>query len=145
VSEEYIAPLKYLIRLVRGFKSMKATYATIKGFEVMRALRKGQSAIFNLTRDIRGEARSSALSALGACALTETVQLVVSDSKPSESKQNLAPEHHATSPQACSRADLASGTETEPLVIAVHGIICFARNAIGREITRRNDGPDGAA
>ncbi len=29
----------------------------IKGFEVMRALRKGQAAIFNLTRDIRGEAR----------------------------------------------------------------------------------------
>ncbi|MBB5060282.1 hypothetical protein HDF16_005018 [Granulicella aggregans] len=27
------------------------------GFEVMRALRKGQAAIFNLTQDIRGEAR----------------------------------------------------------------------------------------
>jgi transposase, IS6 family len=26
-------------------------------FEVMRALRKGQAAIFNLTRDMRGEAR----------------------------------------------------------------------------------------
>jgi Aldehyde oxidase and xanthine dehydrogenase, a/b hammerhead domain len=37
---------------VRGFKSMKTTYATIKGFEVMRALRKGQAAIFNLRRDI---------------------------------------------------------------------------------------------
>ena len=33
--------LKQLIRPVRGFKSMKTAYATIKGFEVMRALRKG--------------------------------------------------------------------------------------------------------
>ena len=40
--------LKQLIRPVRGFKSMKTAYATIKGFEVMRALRKGQAAIFNL-------------------------------------------------------------------------------------------------
>ena len=36
---------------------MKTAYATIKGFEVMRVLRKGQAAIFNLTRDIVGEAR----------------------------------------------------------------------------------------
>ena len=45
--------LKHLIRPVRGFKTLKTAYATIKGFEVMRALRKGQAAIFNLTRDIR--------------------------------------------------------------------------------------------
>jgi hypothetical protein len=49
--------LKQLIRPVRGFKTLKTAYATIKGFEVIRALRKGQAAIFNLTRDIRGEAR----------------------------------------------------------------------------------------
>lgn len=36
---------------------MKTAYATIKGFEAMRALRKGQANIFNLTKDIRGEAR----------------------------------------------------------------------------------------
>ena len=36
-------------------------YATIKGFEVMRALRKGQAAIFNLTRDMRGEAQGNQL------------------------------------------------------------------------------------
>jgi hypothetical protein len=36
---------------------MKTAYATIKGFEVMRALRKGQATIFNPTRDILGEAR----------------------------------------------------------------------------------------
>ena len=35
--------LKLLIRPVRGFKTLKTAYATIKGFEVMRALRKGQA------------------------------------------------------------------------------------------------------
>ncbi|MND90042.1 Integrase core domain protein [compost metagenome] len=49
--------LKQLIKPVRGFKTLKTAYATIKGFEVMRALRKSQAAIFNLTGDIRGEAR----------------------------------------------------------------------------------------
>jgi hypothetical protein len=69
--------LKPLIRPVRGFKSMKTAYATIKGFEVMRALRKGQAAIFNLTRDIVGEARLIERAfGLGPCALTEAVQLI---------------------------------------------------------------------
>ena len=69
--------LKQLIRPVRGFKSMKTAYATIKGFEVMRALRKGQAAIFNLTRDILGEARLVERAfGLGPSALTEAVQLV---------------------------------------------------------------------
>ena len=68
---------KQLIWPVRGFKSMKTAYATIKGFEVMRALRKGKAAIFNLTRDIRGEARLVERAfGLGACALTEAVQLL---------------------------------------------------------------------
>src|SRR4029078_1759605 len=49
--------LKQLIRPVRGFKRLKTAYATIKGFEVMRALRKGQAAIFTMTHDIHGEAR----------------------------------------------------------------------------------------
>nr|WP_251001900.1 DDE-type integrase/transposase/recombinase [Escherichia coli] len=35
--------LKILIKPVRGFKSIPTAYATIKGFEVMRALRKGQA------------------------------------------------------------------------------------------------------
>jgi hypothetical protein len=56
---------------------MKTAYATIKGFEVMRALRKGQAAIFNLTRDIRGEVRLVERAfGLGPCALTEAVELV---------------------------------------------------------------------
>jgi transposase, IS6 family len=69
--------LNQLIRPVRGFKSMKTAYATIKGFEVMRALRKGQAAIFNVTRDIVGEARLvERVFGLGPCTLTEAVQLV---------------------------------------------------------------------
>jgi transposase-like protein len=34
--------LKQLIRPVRGFKTLKAACATIKGFEVLRALREGR-------------------------------------------------------------------------------------------------------
>ncbi|NBT43213.1 MAG: hypothetical protein EBT20_22655 [Alphaproteobacteria bacterium] len=38
-----------------GFKTMKTAYATIKEFEVMRALRKDQRRAVNLTSDpIRG-------------------------------------------------------------------------------------------
>ncbi|MBB6487792.1 transposase-like protein [Rhizobium lusitanum] len=36
--------LKQLIMPVRGFKTLKSAYATIKDFEVMQALRKGQAA-----------------------------------------------------------------------------------------------------
>jgi transposase, IS6 family len=68
---------KQLIRPVRGFKTLKTAYATIKGFEVMRALRKNQAAIFNITRDIRGEARLVERAfGLGASALAEAVQFV---------------------------------------------------------------------
>jgi IS6 family transposase len=68
--------LKQLIRPVRGFKALKTAYATIMRFEVMRALRKGQ-AIFNLTQDIRGEARIVERAfGLGASALAESVALL---------------------------------------------------------------------
>ena len=46
--------LKQLIKPVRGFKTLRTAYATIKGFEVMRALRKGQASAFNVKRDICG-------------------------------------------------------------------------------------------
>lgn len=69
--------LKPLIRPVRGFKTLRTAYATIKGFEVMRALRKGQASAFNITRDICGEARIVERAfGLGASALAEAVQLV---------------------------------------------------------------------
>ena len=64
--------LKQLIRPVRGFKTMKTAYATIKGFEVMRALRKGQARAFNLQGGIKGEVRMIERAfGLGPCALTE--------------------------------------------------------------------------
>jgi transposase-like protein len=69
--------LKQLIRPVRGFKTLKTAYATIMGFEVMRALRKGQAAIFNLTQDIRGEARIVERAfGIGPGALAETVAII---------------------------------------------------------------------
>ena len=69
--------LKQLIRPVRGFKTLRTAYAAIKGFEVMRALRKGQAAAFNLMRDIRGGARIVERAfGLGACALAEAVEFI---------------------------------------------------------------------
>ena len=64
--------LKLLIRPVRGFKTLKTAYATIKGFEVMRALRKGQAGMFALQGGIVGEARivERAFALWGPCALT---------------------------------------------------------------------------
>ena len=66
--------LKLLIRPVRGFKTLKTAYATIKGFEVMRALRKGQAEVFALQGGIVGDARivERAFS-VGPCALTEAM------------------------------------------------------------------------
>lgn len=47
--------LKRLIHPVRGFKSMKTAYATIKGFEVMRMFRKGQMKFWQKLPGIKGE------------------------------------------------------------------------------------------
>jgi len=56
---------------------MKTAYATIKGFDVMRALRKGQAATFNLTGDVRGEARIVERAfGFGAGMLAEVVTLI---------------------------------------------------------------------
>ena len=69
--------LKLLIRPVRGFKTLKTAYATIKGFEVMRALRKGQGGMFALQGGIVGEARIVERAfGLGPCALTEAMALL---------------------------------------------------------------------
>lgn len=64
---------------------MKTACATIKGLEVMRAQRKGQAAIFNLTGDIRGEARIVERAfGIGPSALTEIVAILQQnlDAKP---------------------------------------------------------------
>jgi IS6 family transposase len=48
-------PIKRLCRATLGFKSMKTAYATIKGFEVMRLIRKRQC--ITLLPGITGEVR----------------------------------------------------------------------------------------
>ncbi len=69
--------LKQLINPVRGFKTMKSAYATIKGFEVMRALHKGQSRSFNLTGDIDGETRMIERAfRLSPCALSKAIPML---------------------------------------------------------------------
>ena len=69
--------LKQLIKPVRGFKTMKTAYATIKGFEVMRALRKGQGHAFNLTRDPVGEKRMIERAfSVGPCVMTQAVAML---------------------------------------------------------------------
>ena len=69
--------LKQLIRPVRGFKTLKTAYATIRGFEVMRALRKGQARTFAIQDGIVGEARLVERAfAIGPCALTEAMTLL---------------------------------------------------------------------
>ena len=77
IAEAGHGKLKQLIGRVWRFESMKTVCATITRFEVMRALRKGQAAIFNLTRDLLGEARLVERAfGFGACVLTDAVQLV---------------------------------------------------------------------
>ena len=69
--------LKLLIRPVRGFKTLKTAYATIRGFEVMRALRKGQARAFAIQAGILGEARIVERAfGIGPCALTEAMSLL---------------------------------------------------------------------
>jgi hypothetical protein len=46
--------LKRLINPVRGFKSMKTAYATMKGFELMRMLKKGQLDFWKLGQGLTG-------------------------------------------------------------------------------------------
>jgi len=47
--------LKRLIKPTLGFKSMKAVYATIKGFEVMRMFRKGQFDMWTRDQGLKAE------------------------------------------------------------------------------------------
>ena len=69
--------LEQLIRPVRGFKTLKTAYATIKGFEVMGALRKGQASIFAIQGGIVGEARIVERAfGVGPCVLSEAMALL---------------------------------------------------------------------
>ena len=49
--------LKRLINPARGFQSMKTAYATIKGFEVMYMLKKGQFKLWQYGQGLVGEIR----------------------------------------------------------------------------------------
>ena len=49
--------LKRVIRPTLGFQTMKSAYATIKGLEVMRALKKGQARPWRYQEGILGEVR----------------------------------------------------------------------------------------
>ena len=49
--------LKRLINPVRGFKSMKTAYATIKGFELMYMFKKGQMNAWKSGQGLIGETR----------------------------------------------------------------------------------------
>jgi transposase-like protein len=67
--------LKRRIKPTLGFKSMKTAYATIKGFELMHALRKGQARLWLLSAGIRGEVRLVERAfGLGPSILTEAMQ-----------------------------------------------------------------------
>src|SRR5699024_12374821 len=69
--------LKLLIKPVRGFKSIPTAYATIKGFEVMRALRKGQARPWCLQPRIRAEVRAVERAfGIGPSALTEAMGML---------------------------------------------------------------------
>ena len=69
--------LKILIKPVRGFKSLSTAYATIKGFEVMRALRKGQARPWCIQPGIRGEVRLIERAfGIGPSALTEAMEML---------------------------------------------------------------------
>ena len=59
---------------MREFKTMRTAYATIRGFEVMRALRKGQAEMFSLQRGIVGKARIVERAfGVGPCVLSEAM------------------------------------------------------------------------
>ena len=66
--------LKRVIRPTLGFKTMKTAYATIRGFEVMHALRKRQAVGYRIQDGIRGEVRLIERAfGLGPDTLTEAV------------------------------------------------------------------------
>ena len=81
---------------MRGFKSLKTAYATIKGFGVMRALRKGQARAFALQGGIIGERAFG----VGPCVLTEAMALLRWTIWPTQNHEATPPvllDHHTPS------------------------------------------------
>jgi transposase-like protein len=78
--------LKRLIKPTLGFKSMKTAYATLKGFEAMRSLKKGQARVFQVQPGILGEVRLvERCFHLGNCALTEVMTILNAHFQPEAS------------------------------------------------------------
>ncbi len=74
--------LKRLIKPTLGFKTMKTAYATIKGFEVMRALKKQQAKAFQIQPGITGEVRLIERAfGIGPSAISEVVEFYREDSE----------------------------------------------------------------
>jgi transposase, IS6 family len=79
--------LKRIIKPTLGFKSMKTAYATIKGFEVMRSLKKGQGSIYRIQEGITGEIRLvERCFNIGKCALADAMDMLA-DALQKEQKQ----------------------------------------------------------
>src|SRR3546814_16660229 len=99
--------LKILIKPVRGFKSIPTAYATIKGFEVMRALRKGQARPWCLQHGIRGEVRLVERAfGIGPSALTEALGMLNPHfAAAALSAQNASPP--LTAPNLCTTTTLS--------------------------------------
>lgn len=71
------ARLKQLIKPTLGFKSMKTANATIKGFEIMRAIKKGQTRAGQLHKGVQGEIRLIERAfGIGKCALAEAIEQI---------------------------------------------------------------------
>lgn len=69
--------LKRLIKPTLGFQSMKTAYATIKGFEVMRMIKKKQTRAYHIFDGVKGEIRLiERCFGLGNCALADAMQAV---------------------------------------------------------------------
>lgn len=69
--------LKRVIKPTLGFKSMKTARATLQGFEVMHALRKGQAKTWSLYPGVKGEVRLIERAfGLGLPIMAEMVQYV---------------------------------------------------------------------
>lgn len=69
--------LKRLIRPTLGSKSMKTAYATIKGFESMLSLKKGQAKYFQYQHEIREEVRLvERCFGLGNCVIADAMEYI---------------------------------------------------------------------
>ena len=111
--------LKQLIRPVRGFKTLKTAYATIKGFEVMRALRKGQAS--RSTSRMTSAARPASSSAPSALAPVPWPKRSTSSTCSSNSKRPDGPAQ-PTAPFARPAQQIATEPkkvvlETVPLLV----------------------------